>query len=541
VTSFEEIGVPARAAQALQLQGIITPNPVQREAIPALLAGRDTVIQAPTGSGKTLAFLLPMIHRFDGHRDQGPRGLIVAPTRELASQIAEVLRGLDRRLRIALLFGGVPYGKQLTSLRDQPDVVIGCPGRIVDLARQRAARFGAVQFLVLDEADEMLDQGFAPDVERIIAQTPATRQTVLASATMPDWVRTMIAKHLTNPETIRVHTDVEPDLEHGLFSVRRDGKLETLNRLLRAQSGRTIVFHRTKHGAKKLSRDLDKLGHFTAELQGNLSQNARDRAISSFRRGDSHVLVATNVAARGIDVSDVGLVVNYELPDTADWLTHRVGRTARNGAKGHALTFVTEDDHDQWKKLRRLGAPDLPHVDADRLLDSGEWAYLAVAPHLQSQLQRPAHPSRSDANSRQYPRASRPEGQSRHYSPAPQRRDAQPPRYARVTQSESVSRPSPRAESSAQPGSSTQPYSRPEPSTQPHPRSGSPARHNSESTGSRKSGRNKNWYPRPSKNKRIAGAGRPRAGQGSGSSPRGDRDSRNSRPPQGHTRDSSAA
>jgi ATP-dependent RNA helicase RhlE len=384
MNSFEDVGAPLRAAQALRAQGITTPNPVQLAAIPALLERRDVVIEAPTGSGKTLAFLLPMIDRLREHRAGGCRALIVAPTRELASQIAAVQRGLDRSLKVAVLYGGVPYGNQLKALREQPDVVIGCPGRIVDLARQRAAGFQAVQYLVLDEADEMLDQGFAPDVERIIGLTPANRQTVLASATMPAWVQTMIAKHLTNPVRIKVSTDVEPDLEHGLLAVNKASKIDTLHRLLSAQSGRTIVFHRTKHGAKKLTRDLNRLGHFATEPQGNLSQNARDKSIASFRRGDSSILVATNVAARGIDVADVGLIINYELPDTANWLTHRVGRTARNGAKGRALTFLGEEDEPQWRKLRKLGAPDLPHVDSERLLDAGQWAYLAPAPRRQS-------------------------------------------------------------------------------------------------------------------------------------------------------------
>ena len=402
MTTFEELGVPLRAVQALRNQGITTPNPVQLETIPSLLRRSDVVIQAPTGSGKTLAFLLPMVERLQGHQSDGPRGLIVAPTRELASQIGEVLRKLDPRLRITLVYGGVPYSGQLRSLRQSPDVVIGCPGRINDLAGQRATRFGSVEYLVLDEADEMLDQGFAKDVERIIALTPSTRQTVLASATMPAWVQTMVAKHLTAPVTVHVETDVEPDLEHGLLAVPKSGKIDTLHTLLNAERGRTLVFHRTKHGAKKLARDLNNRGHATAELQGNLSQNARDRAIASFRTGRTPVLVATNVAARGIDVSDVGLVVNFELPDTAEWLTHRIGRTARNGAKGRALTFLSEEDGAQWQKLQRLGAPNLQHVDPNVLISSGEWIYLAPEPR------RTHVPSRTNGRGNGRPR---PQGQ----------------------------------------------------------------------------------------------------------------------------------
>jgi superfamily II DNA/RNA helicase len=336
----------------------------------------DAVIEAPTGSGKTLAFLVPLVERLAGHRREGVRALIVAPTRELATQIGMVLGTIDPALRVALVYGGVGYGKQLSSLRNFPDVVIGCPGRILDLVGQRVLKFDRVEYLVLDEADEMLDQGFAPDVERILALAPKeNRQMVLASATMPGWVQTMIAKHLVEPVRVRVIAEVTPALEHGLLAVPHGAKIDTLDKLLKAEKGQTIVFHRTKHGAKKLTKDLTKLGHFAGELHGNLSQNARDKVISQFRRGDSWVLVATNVAARGIDVANVGLIVNFELPDTPQWLTHRVGRTARNGADGRALTFLSEEDRSQWQKLRRLGAPDLPHVDSDRLLADGEWIY----------------------------------------------------------------------------------------------------------------------------------------------------------------------
>ncbi|GEM_PF-464471 len=371
---FREIGVSEHACSALARQGIVEPNPVQQAAIPPLMTGRDAVIHAPTGSGKTLAYLLPLIRRLSQGSGSGPRALIVAPTRELATQIDAVLKGLGTRLRSALVFGGVPYGNQTRALRSRPDIVIGCPGRLLDVIGRGALTLGRVEYLVLDESDEMLDQGFAPDVERLIALTPATRQTVLASATMPDWVRTMIARHLQAPEIIRVERQVEPALEHALLAVSQPAKTETLDRLLSRHNGQAIVFHRTKHGAKKLARDLNRLGHAATELQGNLTQNARDRAMTSFRSGRSSVLVATDVAARGIDVAEVGLVVNFELPQTAEWLTHRVGRTARNGVRGRALTFVTPEDAVKWSKLRRQGAPDLAHVDVGRLLDSGEWS-----------------------------------------------------------------------------------------------------------------------------------------------------------------------
>ena len=376
--TFQDIGARARTATSLLASGYSTPNSVQRDAIPPLLAGNDCVIQAPTGSGKTLAFVVPMVERLAGHEGHGARALIVVPTRELATQVAAVIRKVDAALRIVVLIGGVGYAGQLSGLRNSPDVIVACPGRLLDLATRGEARLRKIQYLVLDEADEMLDQGFAQSVEKIIELCPgSSRQSVLASATMPDWVQRMIDKHLTHPVRVHVQQSQQPQLEHGVMTVTHDTKIHTLSQLLHRQRAaglnQTIVFHRTKHGVKKLARDLTKLGHFTAELQGNLSQNARDRALNSFRRNDTEVLVATNVAARGIDVANVGLVINYELPETPQWLTHRVGRTARNGAAGKAITFVSDQDGDHWRKLRKMGAPPLQKLDGHRLLETGEW------------------------------------------------------------------------------------------------------------------------------------------------------------------------
>jgi len=385
MTSFADLGVRPRTLQALEQASITTPLPVQEEAIPVLLRGRDAVAEAPTGSGKTLAFLIPMVERLAGHRrDGGPRALIVAPSRELANQIGAVLRTVDRGLRIAMIYGGVGYGGQLSALRSSPDVVIGCPGRILDLSNQGRINFASIEYLVLDEADEMLDQGFAPDVERIIALTPGEgprrRQTVLTSATMPTWVQRMIDRHLVDPAVLRVTAQGEPTLEHAILHVERANKVDTLSRLLRRHQGSALVFHRTKHGAKGLARDLNARGHRSLELQGNLSQSARDRAVAAFRNGHADVLVATNVAARGLDISGVAMVVNYELPETPQWLTHRVGRTARNGAAGRAFTFLTREDAEKWRKLRRLGAPELRGADTDHLLNTGDIRFIAAPP-----------------------------------------------------------------------------------------------------------------------------------------------------------------
>lgn len=377
--TFEAMGVRARTTGMLLRDGISEPNAVQCAAIPVLLAGGDCVIHGPTGSGKTLAFVVPLVERLSGHGGHGARALIVTPTRELAAQVAAVVRTVDPGLRTVLCVGGVGYGTQTGALRNAPDVIVGCPGRLLDLARMGAARLNRIEYLVLDEADEMLDQGFARDVEKIIALCRAGEsarlQVVLPSATMPAWVQQMVARHLRSPAHVRVTTEQLPDLEHSLLRIERSRKIDALSTLLRHQrrtgTSQTIVFHRTKHGAMKLARDLTRLDHRTGVLQGNLSQNARDRALDLFRTRQTDVLVATNVAARGIDVVNVGLVINYELPETPQWLTHRIGRTARNGAPGRAITLLTEDDGIKWSKLRRLGAPALPELDAERVLGSG--------------------------------------------------------------------------------------------------------------------------------------------------------------------------
>ena len=371
--TFAEAGVSARILAALGRQKINTPNRVQLESIPALLDGRDVVIQSPTGSGKTIAFLIPLMERFKPG-GPGPRGLVVTPTRELAIQVEAVFRSLDSGLRSALLYGGVGYRQQMQALKQGVDVVIGTPGRILDMTNRNLVSLPRVEYLVLDEADQMLDAGFAPDIERILGMTYAP-QTVLASATMPDWVTRMIAKHLRDPLRVRLVTEGPSLLEHGLIHTNAALKLRVLSQILHQHRG-AIVFGRTKHGVRKLNRDLLRLGHKSVELQGNMAQNARDHVMASFRSQVSDVLVATNLAARGLDMSHVSLVINYELPDTAEALTHRVGRTARNGKSGRALTFITADDGEKWAKLRREGAPAIRPVDASALASGGDWLYV---------------------------------------------------------------------------------------------------------------------------------------------------------------------
>jgi len=377
MNQFSSLGVGARTLAALDRAGISSPLPVQEQAVPPLRSGSDVVIQAPTGSGKSLAFLLPLAGlaglAAPQRATRGPRAMVVCPTRELALQIAAVFDTLDLGLRQLLVFGGVGYGAQLGGLRRGTDLLIGTPGRIVDLVERRVLDLSGVRYMVLDEADEMFDSGFAPIIERIIALTRQP-QMVLASATMPEWVESMIVRHLRQPVRVCVEDDEESRLEHGLMRVdAHGGKLKVLDRLLSARAGSTIAFGRTKHGVARVCRDIERLGHRPQQLRGDMSQGQRQRALQAFRDDPDGVLVATNVAARGLDISHVGLVINYDLPDTPQWLTHRVGRTARNGASGRALTLLTSQDEPAWTKLRRQGAEDLPEVDSEHLLATGEW------------------------------------------------------------------------------------------------------------------------------------------------------------------------
>lgn len=382
MNEFADAGISPRTLAALAAIGIHTPVQVQAEAIPSLLEGRDAVIEAPTGSGKTLAFLVPLVEGI-GKPGPGPRALVVTPTRELALQVSKVLECLDHGVRTALLYGGVGYATQTGALSRGVDVVVGTPGRILDMVGRKLLTLSRVEYLVLDEGDEMLDAGFAPDIEKIIRMTYQP-QTVLASATMPDWVERIIALHLQDPFRVRVEAPQQSMLEHGLVGVERPARLRTLVSLLRRLEGSAIVFGRTKHGVHALARDLRQAGVQCAELQGNMGQPARDRTMAAFRAGRSRVLVATNVAARGLDVSEVRLVVNFELPDSPQWLTHRIGRTARNGERGWAMTFLCPEDQPRWRRLLAQGAPRLPLLDLELLLTEGEWRYVESmpAPHV---------------------------------------------------------------------------------------------------------------------------------------------------------------
>ena len=350
-------GIPLTSATraAIARMGISEPTPIQEQAIPHLLAGRDLLGQALTGSGKTLAFAAPIAELCDPSARR-VQALVLTPTRELAIQVAGVLSSLtSSRLRVAALYGGRPVRRDHAALRRGAHVIVGTPGRTLDHLRQGSLDLGGVRFLVLDEADEMLDQGFARDVEAILSRTPASRQTALFSATMPNWVAQTAKQYLRNP--VRVEIDLGrqvPTVEHVVFSIRKDDKISALQTLLDERNGAPIlVFGRTKHGVRKLAKKLDSLGYPVGALQGNLSQGARERVMRGFRSGAAPILVATNVAARGLDVDGIGKVINFDLPDSQQLFTHRVGRTGRMGRSGEAVTFITPDEERKWREIQR--------------------------------------------------------------------------------------------------------------------------------------------------------------------------------------------
>lgn len=366
-TPFGQLGAHPRTVVALERMGIETPTLIQARAIPPLMAGQDVIGQSRTGSGKTIAFGLPLVERLDP-RLRRPQALVLVPTRELAAQVAGVLEQLEagRGLRVAQLIGGRSLGPQREALQAGAHIVVGAPGRVLDLLRQGFLDLAALKVVVLDEADQMLDAGFAPDVERILKATPPTKQMALFTATLPEWT-TEIAKHyLRTPVRVDAGspaTRPAPAIEQIVYLVPDGCRLAALRALLDRRSdaeGTTLVFGRTKHGVKKLAKQLAAQGYPVAALQGNMSQNARDRVVADFRGGQVPVLLATNVAARGLDVLSIEQVINYELPELSELFTHRVGRTGRMEREGEAVTLLTAEDLPTWKRMQRELGVNLP-------------------------------------------------------------------------------------------------------------------------------------------------------------------------------------
>jgi ATP-dependent RNA helicase DeaD len=356
--SFADFQLSQPVRRAVGDQGWQTPTPIQALALPELLRGEDVVGLAQTGSGKTAAFALPLIEALDG-KTRAVQALILAPTRELAAQAAGEISALSRHkpVRPLVLCGGVSIGPQIKALRTRAvGVVVGTPGRILDHLQRGTLRLDAVRYLVLDEADRMLDMGFAPDVERILSRTPRSRQTALFSATMPTAIRTMVERHMNSPRYLTVESDAPTvdTVEQVFYRAETHVKTDVLRRLIDAEeSPRAIVFRRTKHGATKLHRQLERAGYRAGLLHGGKSQSQRDKTLATFVSGRTNVLVATNVAARGLDIPNVSHVFNYDLPEDLETYVHRIGRTARAGKDGIAATLVSGGEVKDFAKIQR--------------------------------------------------------------------------------------------------------------------------------------------------------------------------------------------
>jgi len=358
---FNQFNFHPVISAAITAEGYVTPTPIQEQAIPQVLAGRDVMGLAQTGTGKTAAFALPILQRLL----EGPRGvvraLIIAPTRELAEQIHEAISTLGRKTRIRSItvYGGVNVNPQIQKLKQGVEIVVACPGRLLDHLSQGTIDLSHVEVLVLDEADQMFDMGFLPDIRRILKQVPAKRQTLLFSATMPPDIRTLAHEILRDPVTVQVGNSAPPvTVTHALYPVEQHLKTPLLLELLQhTDTESVLIFTRTKHRAKRLGEQLEKAGYKAASLQGNLSQNRRQAALDGFRDGTFQILVATDIAARGIDVSQISHVINYDIPDTPEAYIHRIGRTGRAAKSGDAFTMVTGDDTLMVRTIeKKLGA-----------------------------------------------------------------------------------------------------------------------------------------------------------------------------------------
>ncbi len=366
--SFDTLGLSAELLRAVADQGYSEPTPVQRQAIPVILEGRDILAGAQTGTGKTAGFTLPLLQRLNTQPGQGRRpvrALIMTPTRELAAQVAESVNTYGRHLSLtsAVIFGGVKINPQIQQLRRGVDILVATPGRLLDHVSQKTLDLYAVETLVLDEADRMLDMGFLPDIRRILALLPKQRQNLLFSATYSDDIRKLADKLLDAPvqiEVARRNTAAEL-VSQVVHPVDRERKRELLSFMVGSQNWRQVlVFTRTKHGANRLSQQLEKDGISSAAIHGNKSQGARTRALADFKRGEVRVLVATDIAARGLDIDQLPHVVNYELPNVAEDYVHRIGRTGRAGNEGCAVSLVCVDEHKLLADIERLLKRNLP-------------------------------------------------------------------------------------------------------------------------------------------------------------------------------------
>jgi len=416
--TFRDLGVQPQICDSLEEAGIVHPFAIQEMTLSVALMGTDLIGQARTGTGKTLAFGIPVIQRSVAPRDadyteipQGkPQALIVAPTRELAIQVSNDLdlASRGRGMRVLTIYGGVGYESQLDALESGVDIVVGTPGRLLDLANRKALDLSHVHALVLDEADEMLDLGFLPDVERLLKQTPETRQTMLFSATMPAAIVALARTHMRHPMNIRAESSYEnatvPATAQFIYLAHDLDKPEIIGRILQAEDAdKMIVFTRTKRQAQRIAEDLAERGFKASPLHGDMAQVAREKALTRFREDKMKVLVATDVAARGIDVSGVSHVVNYTCPEDDKTYVHRIGRTGRAGASGIAITLVDATDVHRWKMINK--ALDLPFDEPTETYSTSEHLFhdQGIPPGTKGRIVPPAPVERKPREERERP------------------------------------------------------------------------------------------------------------------------------------------
>ena len=409
--SFDLLKLNPRIRENVRALGFEVPTPIQRKAIPAVLEGRDVIGLAQTGTGKTAAFAIPLLHRLMNGPRRQLRVLIVGPTRELAEQTFNALNdlGAHTNLRCVTIYGGVGMRPQVDGLQHGAEIAITCPGRLLDHMRQGTIRLQHVECLVLDEADRMFDMGFLPDIRKILQKLPAPRQTLLFSATMPDAIRKLAHEILRDPVTLQIaHSKPAESVSHALYPVPPHLKAPLLLAILdRTDRESVLVFTRTKHRAKRLATQLTKAGHRATCLQGNLSQRQRQNAMEGFRSGHYQILVATDLAARGIDVSTISHVINFDMPGSVDDYTHRIGRTGRAAKTGDAFTLITQEDECLVRGIERVLGSRIER----RKLDAFDYA-ARPAPAAHSPA--PHHPAQPRA-SVPPPTGARPVGRVRHF------------------------------------------------------------------------------------------------------------------------------
>ena len=415
---FDQFSFDPRIAARINAVGYTTPTPIQQQAIPKVLAGRDLMGIAQTGTGKTAAFMLPILQRLIKGPMRRVRVLIVTPTRELAEQIHDMSREFSQNIKVrnVSVYGGVSKASQVARLQRGAEIVIACPGRLLDIAADGDIDLSRVEVLVLDEADRMMDMGFLPDIRRILKLLPPRRQNLFFAATMPEDIRKLAGRILQDPVTVQIG-EIAPakTVSHVLYPVAANLKKSLLLAMLeQTPTGRVLVFTRTKHRARNLARDLAKGGHRAAALQGNMSQNARQRAIDGFRKGKYDILAATDVASRGIDVSEISHVINFDIPNTVDDYTHRIGRTGRARRTGEAFTFAAQADEKMVREIeKQLGT----RIERRRLPGFNYGEIVPETPVLESQ----SKPQSNTVSNRKRSQARR-NGRSTHYRHRSKRR-----------------------------------------------------------------------------------------------------------------------